>query len=78
MHHKLHLFEFESMTSQIFAVLSVGWLIVKPHSLETQRFVRMILLCVLQVDLLKSTALPLMKKFGIDGESFELKVRTAK
>uniref|UniRef100_A0A8C5H1T2 RNA 3'-terminal phosphate cyclase-like protein n=2 Tax=Gouania willdenowi TaxID=441366 RepID=A0A8C5H1T2_GOUWI len=26
------------------------------------------------VDLLKSTALPLMKKFGIDGEGFELKV----
>ncbi|XP_047425944.1 RNA 3'-terminal phosphate cyclase-like protein isoform X2 [Mugil cephalus] len=26
------------------------------------------------IDLLKSTALPLMKKFGIDGEGFELKV----
>ena len=25
--------------------------------------------------MLKSTALPLMKKFGIDGESFDLKVR---
>lgn len=32
--------------------------------------------CLLQVDLLKSTALPLMKKFGIDGEGFDLKVRT--
>ncbi len=31
---------------------------------------------ILQVDLLKSTALPLMKKFGIDGEGFELKVGT--
>lgn len=31
---------------------------------------------LLQVDLLKSTALPLMKKFGIEGEGFELKVRT--
>ena len=30
---------------------------------------------LLQVDLLKSTALPLMKKFGIDGEGFDLKVR---
>lgn len=26
--------------------------------------------------MLKSTAVPLMKKFGIDGEGFELKVRT--
>lgn len=26
--------------------------------------------------MLKSTALPLMKKFGIDGEGFDLKVRT--
>lgn len=32
--------------------------------------------CLLQVDVLKSTALPLMKKFGIDGEGFDLKVRT--
>ena len=29
----------------------------------------------LQVDLLKTTALPLMKKFGVDGEKFDLKVR---
>lgn len=29
----------------------------------------------LQVDLLKSTSLPLMKRFGIDGEAFSLKVR---
>ena len=30
---------------------------------------------VSQIDLLKSTALPLMKRFGIDGEGFDLKVR---
>lgn len=30
-----------------------------------------------QVDLLKSTALPVMKKFGIDGEGFDIKVRTS-
>lgn len=29
---------------------------------------------VLQVDLLKSTSLPLMKRFGVDGEAFVLKV----
>uniref|UniRef100_A0AAX7TD01 RNA 3'-terminal phosphate cyclase-like protein n=1 Tax=Astatotilapia calliptera TaxID=8154 RepID=A0AAX7TD01_ASTCA len=29
------------------------------------------------VDLLKSTALPVMKKFGIDGEGFDIKVRTS-
>lgn len=29
---------------------------------------------ILQVDVLKATALPLLKQFGIDGESFELKV----
>lgn len=29
---------------------------------------------VLQVDLLKSTSLPLMKRFGLDGEAFNLKV----
>lgn len=33
-----------------------------------------VLSCVLQVDVLKSTAVPLMKKFGIDGEGLELKV----
>ena len=33
--------------------------------------------CLLQVDTLKSTALPLMKKFGIDGEGFDLKVKTS-
>lgn len=31
-------------------------------------------LFVLQVDLLKSTALPLMKRFGIEGEAFVVKV----
>lgn len=40
------------------------------HSL-THLFV----MSLLQVDLLKSTSLPLMKKFGIDGEGFELKVK---
>lgn len=30
---------------------------------------------ILQVDVLRATALPLLKQFGIDGESFELKVR---
>lgn len=33
---------------------------------------------ILQVDVLKVTALPLLKQFGIDGESFELKVRRYK
>lgn len=36
----------------------------------------MLTLCLLQIDMLKATALPLMKKFGIDGEGFDLKVRT--
>lgn len=31
-------------------------------------------LFVLQVDLLKATAVPLMKTFGIDGEGLEIKV----
>lgn len=30
--------------------------------------------CVSQVDLLKATAVPLMKKFGVDGEGLEIKV----
>lgn len=30
---------------------------------------------ILQVDVLRTTALPLLKQFGIDGESLELKVR---
>ena len=30
---------------------------------------------ILQVDVLRATALPLLKQFGIDGESLELKVR---
>lgn len=30
---------------------------------------------VLQVDLLKSTSLPLMKRFGVDGDAFVVKVR---
>lgn len=29
---------------------------------------------VLQVDLLKSTSLPLMKRFGVEGEAFVVKV----
>lgn len=33
---------------------------------------------ILQVDVLKATALPLLKQFGIDGESFELKVRMSR
>lgn len=41
-----------------------------------QSILRIVLFCVLQVDVLKSTAVPLMKKFGIDGEGFDLKART--
>lgn len=41
-----------------------------------QSILRIVLFCVLQVDALKSTAIPLMKKFGIDGEGFDLKART--
>lgn len=40
------------------------------------RVVKSVNLFPFQVDLLKLTALPLMKKFGIDGEGFEIKVRT--
>lgn len=32
-------------------------------------------MAVLQVDLLKATAVPLMKKFGIDSEGLEIKVQ---
>ncbi len=34
----------------------------------------MLMFSVLQVDLLKVTAIPLMKKFGIDGDGLEIKV----
>lgn len=32
--------------------------------------------CLLKVDVLKTTAVPLMRKFGIDGEGLELKVKS--
>lgn len=45
-------------------------------SLSFHSILRILLFCFLQVDVLKSTAVPLMKKFGIDGEGFDLKART--
>lgn len=44
-----------------------SWGLIKLFSFSSEK--------ILQVDVLKATALPLLKQFGIDGESFELKVR---